>query len=103
MRALRLVCCLTLLGCRAPAVWAADPAPSKGILLLHQAPGPGPFHGRFDVAFDEAIRAEDSAQIELHEEVIEPEGVAGANESRTVREYLKSKYAGRPIGTIVAL
>jgi len=83
-------------------VEAADAPATKRILLLHQAGGPGPFRGKFDIAFVEAIRSGVSTPIDLYEEDIEAQRLPGARQSQLTSDFLKSKYLGRTIDVIVA-
>jgi PAS domain S-box-containing protein len=85
----------------AGAASAADNPASRSVLLLHEAGGPGPFRGRFDLAFVEAMRSPDSTPINLYEEAIEPES-PGEENSRLFLDYLAHKYAERRIDVIVA-
>src|SRR5262245_43609513 len=94
------VACLVLFA--AAVAGASDPPAPKRILLLNQIGGPGPFRGRFDISFLEALRSSDSPTIELYEETIETERLPGADQSRLMRDYLKYKYTGRKIDVIVA-
>jgi signal transduction histidine kinase len=94
-----LACIVTLLVVGAVA---ADAPATKHILLLHQAGGPGPFRGKFDVAFMQTIRSAASAPIDLYEEDIETQRLGGPQQSQLARDYLKSKYLGRTIDVIVA-
>lgn len=80
----------------------SSPVLPKRILLLHQAGDPGPFRGKFNVAFDEAMRSANPNPVEIYEEVIDSQRFHGVNQSRLVREYLKLKYAGRNLDVIVA-
>jgi len=72
------------------------------VLLLRQAGESGVFRGKFDIAFDQAIRSGNANPIEVYEESIDAQRFPGANQSRVVKEYLKVKYAGRSIDVIVA-
>jgi PAS domain S-box-containing protein len=76
------------------------PSP-KRILLLHQASDPGALRGKFNIAFDAAIRSANPNPVEIYEEAIDLQRFHGANQSRLVREYLKLKYAGRNLDVIV--
>lgn len=88
----------------APAAAAPSdpPASTKHVLLLRPAGEAGPFRGKFDIAFDQAIRSTDANPIEVYEESIDAQRFPGADQSRLVKEYLKVKYAGRSIDVIVA-
>jgi signal transduction histidine kinase len=83
-------------------VRAEDPPRAKRVLLLHQAGVGGPIRPKFDAAFVEALRSDDSVPIDLYEEAIETERFPGAEQARLLREYLKNKYADRKIDVIVA-
>jgi signal transduction histidine kinase/ABC-type uncharacterized transport system substrate-binding protein len=80
----------------------AQPRGSKRILLLHQAAVGEPIRARFDAAFVEAIRAAGSVQIDLYEETIEAARFPGADQSQLLVDFMRRKYAGRPIDVIVA-
>src|SRR5689334_6368721 len=79
----------------------AQGQPPKRILLLHQSRGPGPFRGRFDVAFVDAIHAAERGPVELYEELLDTHRFPGADQLRLARDYLRQKYAGRPMDVIV--
>jgi PAS domain S-box-containing protein len=83
-------------------VAAESPAEPKRILLLHQAGDPGPFRGKFDVAFVEAIRSASSVPIDLFDEAIEVQRPDDGGGRRFVTDYLRVKYADRRIDVIVA-
>ena len=93
--------CLTIPALQARAEQIESPA-AKRILLLHQAGELGPSRGKFDVAFDEAIRSAGSNSVEVYEEAIDARRFPGADQLRVTREYLQHKYAGRHIDVIVA-
>jgi PAS domain S-box-containing protein len=96
-----VVTCLAIMGLPARAQQIA-PLTAKRILLLHQAGELGPSRGKFDVAFDEAIRAAGSNSVEVDEEAIDARRLPGADSLRVTRQYLQNKYAGRHIDVIVA-
>ena len=77
-------------------------APSKNVLVLHRAAEPGSFRGKFDVAFNDTLRAAGPMPIDVYEEVIDDERFPGPEQSAHVRDYLKSKYADRTIDVLVA-
>jgi signal transduction histidine kinase len=81
---------------------AGQAVPARHILLLHQAGSPGSFRSRFDLAFAEAVRTDDSAPIELYEEVVESHRFPGAGQLQLLRDFLQKKYEGRTIDVIVA-
>jgi PAS domain S-box-containing protein len=94
---------LAFLAATATMAHAAPPvSTTKRVLLLHQAGEPGPFRGKFDVAFDQAIRSADASPIDVYEEAIDAQRFPGSDQSRLITEYLKSKYADRNIDVIVA-
>jgi PAS domain S-box-containing protein len=100
---LRIAGCLSCLVVLAAAVaGAANPPAPKRILLLNQIGGPGPFRGRFDIAFFDALQSNAVAPVELYEETVETERFSGVDQSHLMRDYLKYKYAGRRIDVIVA-
>jgi hypothetical protein len=107
-KAARVVLAAVVLCLMVPAVpahtWQFESSPTlpKRILLLHQAGEPGPFRGKFDIAFDEAIRSGGSNPVEVYEEAIDAQRFPAANQSKLIREYLKLKYAGRNLDVIVA-
>jgi signal transduction histidine kinase len=81
---------------------AGQSVPARHILLLHQAGSPGSFRSRFDLAFAEAVRTDDSAPIELYEEVVESHRFPGPGQLQLLRDFLQKKYEGRTIDVIVA-
>ena len=72
------------------------------MLLLRPAGEVGPFRGKFDIAFDQAIRSIDANPIQVYEEAIDAQRFPGADQSQLIKEYLRVKYAGRSIDVIVA-
>jgi PAS domain S-box-containing protein len=97
-----LACLVLLVGVRLRAVEEPAEAAPRRVLLLHAAGDPGPFRGKFDLAFADAMRTAD-APIELYEEAIEVARFPGSEQSRIVREYLSDKYADRKIDVIVTI
>jgi len=95
------IACSVCLVVAAPRA-AGQSVPAKHILLLHQAGSPGSFRSRFDLAFAEAIRTDDSVPIELHEEVVESHRFPGPDQLQLLRNFLQKKYEGQPIDVIVA-
>lgn len=81
---------------------AGQSVSARHILLLHQAGSPGSFRSRFDLAFADAIRTEDSGPIELYEEVVESHRFPGPGQLQLLRDFLRKKYEGRTIDVIVA-
>ena len=84
------------------AVDTQAPAAAKRILLLHQGGVGEPLRARFDVAFVDAVRSADSTPIDLYEETIETRRFPGSQQSWLMKEYLRNRYADRPIDVIVA-
>jgi PAS domain S-box-containing protein len=79
-----------------------QPISTRHVLLLHQAGELGTFRGKFDIAFEQALRSTATNPIEMYEEAIDAQRFAGSDQSGLVKEYLRVKYAGRSIDVIVA-
>src|SRR5262245_10645977 len=94
-----ILCGLSWLAAVAPMQAAPTDrlAAPKHVLLLHQAGRPGPFRGKFDVAFAQAMRSDDSHPMDVYEEAIDARRFPGVDQSRLVKEYLRNKFAGRTI------
>lgn len=107
MRTQRVAHCLAwlacLVTCTSVEVEAQGPAAPKRILLLHQSGVGEPLRARFDVAFVDAVRSVNSISIDLYEETVETRRFPGSQQSWLVKEYLRNKYADRPIDVIVTL
>ena len=99
-----ILCALLCAALReAPVVAQTEPPiATKHVLLLRPAGEVGPFRGKFDIAFDQAIRATAANPIQVYEEDIDVQRFAGVGQSRLAKEYLRVKYTGRSIDVIVA-
>jgi len=99
-----ILCALLGAALRATPVVAQTERPiaTKHVLVLRPAGEVGPFRGKFDIAFDQAIRSTEANPLQVYEEAIDAERFPGVDQSRLVKEYLKVKYAGRSIDVIVA-
>src|SRR5262249_54848840 len=81
----------------------AGPPEAKRVLVLQREGVNNPFRAKFDAAFVEAVRSDDSIPIDLYEETLETDRFPGPEQSQLVRNYLKDKYADRKIDVIVAV
>jgi len=75
----------------------------KRVRLLHQAADAGALRGKFNIAFDEAIRSANPHPAEIDEETIDSQRFHGANQARLASEYLQLKYVGRNLGVNVGM
>src|SRR5687767_12200667 len=73
---------------------------TKRILLLQQRGFATPSGPAFDAAFANEMRA---FPVDLYAEVIEHSRFPGPDYLKTVRAYLRQKYAGRPFDVVVAI
>jgi PAS domain S-box-containing protein len=101
----RFAGCAAGLAIAAAATLAAeDDTPStRHVLLLHQIGVGNPGVARFDAAFVEEVRRDAPAPIEVDTETIQTGGLESTDQSRLAIEYLRTKYADRPIDVIVAV
>ena len=100
MRRVARVVCVLLLAATGVRLEAADPPPIKRFLVLHDFDQDFPFGAEFDNKLYAALRASSPWPIEVHSEGIDSlqRRAVGA-----ARDYLKTKYAGRPIDVVVPL
>lgn len=101
LRRLAWFACLVM--CAPVAMEAQSPTAPRRILLLHQSGVGEPLRARFDVAFVDAVRSADAIPIDVYEETVETRRFPGSQQSWLVKEYLRNRYADRPIDVIVTV
>ena len=81
---------------------AQQPAAPKRVLVLYWYNKDYPWNVRFDGAFQAALRTSQPARVEYFPEYLESNRFPGEKQSRLLRDYLRQKYADRPIDVVVA-
>jgi signal transduction histidine kinase len=84
------------------ATRAQEPASPKRVLVLYWYDSGFSGHVRWDQSFQNALRSVPEGTIEYYPEYLEANRFPGENQSQLLRDYLKRKYADRPIHVVVA-
>ena len=90
------------LGLPATDLFAQQPAAPKRVVVLYWYDKNFSGHVRWDQGFQSALQSAPAGSIEYYPEYLEANRFPGENQSQVLREYLKQKYADRPIDVVVA-
>ncbi len=103
---MRTVCALLLL------IWVILSSPTdtlaqqtstpKRVVVLYWYDKNYPGHARWDQGFKPALEQGAEGSIEYYPEYLEANRFPGENQSQVLHDYLKNKYADRPIDVVVA-
>ncbi len=86
----------------APSVGMGQQAAPKQILAIYWYSKDYPGNIEFDTRFQAELRRRAPAGVEFYSEYLEDNRFPGENQSILFREYLRRKYAGRPLDVIAA-
>ena len=81
---------------------AQQPAINKRVLVLYWYNKDYPWNVRFDHAFQTVLRSASPNTVEYFPEYLETKRFPGEKQSRLLHDYLKQKYADRPVDVVVA-
>jgi len=85
------------------AITHAQQTPAvKRVVVLYWYDKDFPGHVRWEQSFKSALRAKPDEPIEYYPEFLEANRFPGLSQSETLHDYLKQKYADRPIDVVVA-
>jgi signal transduction histidine kinase len=84
------------------AVLAQQPSRPKRVLVLDWYDKDYPWNLKFDQAFQTALEDAPEGFVEYYVEYLDSNRFPGENQSLLLRDYLRRKYAGRPIDVVVA-
>jgi signal transduction histidine kinase len=82
--------------------WAQEHASPKRVLVLYWYDKGFTGHVRWDESFQNALRSAPEGSIEYYPEYLEANRFPGETQSQILRDYLRQKYADRPIHVVVA-
>jgi signal transduction histidine kinase len=104
---LRLIPTVIALGCLAllplaPIAHEQQLAEAKRVLVLYWYDRVYPGHTRWDQSFQTELQAASGGSIEHYSEFLEENRFPGVHQSHALRDYLKQKYAERPIDVVIA-
>jgi len=104
LRTVRVVIFLICAVLSAPAtdILAQQTATPKRVVVLYWYDKNYPGHVRWDQGFRPALEQGAGGSIEYYPEYLEANRFPGENQSQILHDYLKEKYAGRPIDVVVA-
>src|SRR5215471_3760651 len=78
------------------------PAP-KRIVVLYWEDKDFPGNVRFDKSFQGGLQSAAAGTVEYHSEYLESDRFPGENQAVVLRDYLRQKYAQRPVDVVVAV
>lgn len=96
-----LLACVTAIGLPSLAL-AQQPAVHKRVLVLYWYNKDHPWNVSFDRSFQAVLRSASPNTVEYFPEYLETKRFPGEKQSRVLHDYLKEKYADRPIDVVVA-
>jgi signal transduction histidine kinase len=104
LRIIRATMLLTLATLLLPAtdLFAQQTTAPKRVVVLYWYDKNYPGHIRWDQGFRPALQPASERQIEYYPEYLEANRFPGENQSQVLHDYLKQKYADRPIDVVVA-
>jgi signal transduction histidine kinase len=82
---------------------AADPQGTKAVLVLHTYGTNRPVRTVVDAALARAFREAADVKVDLYVESVDSDRFAGESQARLLRDYLRTKYAGKSISVIVTV
>src|SRR5262245_55020745 len=84
------------------AALAQQPATPKTVLVLDWYSRDHPWNIKFDEAFQDALKSAPPGTVEYYYEYLETTRFPGENQSLLQRNYLRQKYADKPIDVVIA-
>ena len=104
MKTVRVVLLLiwVVLSLTATDLVAQQTATPKRVVVLYWYDKNYPGHVRWDQGFRPVLEQDADGSIEYYPEYLEANRFPGENQAQTLHDYLKDKYAGRPIDVVVA-
>jgi len=81
---------------------AQQTATPKRVVVLYWYDKNYPGHARWDQGFRPVLEQDRDGSIEYYPEYLEANRFPGENQAQALHDYLKDKYAGRPIDVVVA-
>src|SRR5215469_17021786 len=83
-------------------VWAQEPVARKHVLGIYWDEKSFAANDDFERQFQTALNSEAPGGFEYYSEYLESNRFPGNDQSVALRDYIKRKYAGRPIDVVVA-
>src|SRR5262245_33505571 len=98
----RLVIIFVALAILAPVAMGQDSAAKKKVLVLYWDTKDFPGNISFDQGFQAGMRSEPSSHWEIFSEYLDSTRFPGEHQTELLHDYLREKYAGQKIDTVVA-
>lgn len=104
MKTVRFILLLIAVALLSPAtdLFAQQPAEPTRVVVLYWYDKNFIGHVRWDQGFQSALQTAPEGSIEYYPEYLEANRFPGENQPQVLRDYLKQKYADRPIDVVVA-